>query len=136
MANFLLKIVSPDGVFFNGEAKQLSVRSIDGELAILKGHIPFLTAVSVGEARVYVGDEAPKCAACCGGMLTVTDEEVLLAPTTFEWASDIDIERAQAAKEKAEQLLATATAPADKRIAKRKLERAELRIKVAQKQQT
>ncbi len=133
MANFLLKIVSPDGVFFNGEAKQLSVRSIDGEIAILKGHIPFLTAVSIGEARVYVGDDAPKCAACCGGMLTVTDEEVLLAPTTFEWASDIDIERAQAAKEKAEQLLASATTPADKKIAKRKLERAELRIKVAQK---
>ncbi len=134
MANFLLKIVSPDGVFFNGEAKQLSVRSIDGEIAILKGHIPFLTAVSIGEARVYVDDEAPKRAACCGGMLTVTDEEVLLAPTTFEWANDIDIERAQTAKEHAEQLLASATTPADKKIAKRKLERAELRIKVAQKQ--
>ena len=80
MSNFHLKIVSPDGVFFDSEAKQLSIRSIDGEIAILKGHIPFLTAVAVGECRVYLKDgEAPKIASCCGGMLNVSDEEVLLA---------------------------------------------------------
>ncbi len=134
MSTFHLKIVSPDGVFFNGEAKQLSIRSIDGEIAILKGHIPFLTAVAVGECRVYVSDgEAPKTAACCGGMLNVTDEEVLLAPTTFEWAGDIDIERAEAAKTKAEAQLVSASTEVDKKIAKRRLERAKIRIKVAKK---
>ena len=134
MSNFHLKIVSPDGVFFEGEARQLSIRSIDGEIAILKGHIPFLTAVAVGECRVYVGEgESPKCAACCGGMLNVADQEVLLAPTTFEWAENIDLERAEAAKTKAEGKLQSASSDAEKKIAKRKLERALLRIKVAAK---
>ncbi|MBQ8623860.1 MAG: ATP synthase F1 subunit epsilon [Oscillospiraceae bacterium] len=134
MSTFHLKIVSPDGVFFDGEAKQLSIRSIDGEIAVLKGHIPFLTAVAVGECRLYVNDgEVPKTAACCGGMLNVSDEEVLLAPTTFEWADDIDIERAEAAMSRAEALLQSASTDADRKIAKRKLERANLRIKVAKK---
>lgn len=136
MSNFHLKIVSPDGVFFDSEAKQLSIRSIDGEIAILKGHIPFLTAVAVGECRVYLKDgEAPKIASCCGGMLNVSDEEVLLAPTTFEWGESIDLERAEAAKAKAEAKLQSASTDGEKKIAKRKLERAELRIKVAKKAQ-
>lgn len=134
MSNFHLKIVSPDGVFFDGEAKQLSIRSIDGEIAILKGHIPFLTAVSVGECRVYTEDgEAPKCAACCGGMLNVSESEVLLAPTTFEWGEDIDLERAEAAKASSETRLESTLSDADKKIAKRKLERAKIRISVAKK---
>ncbi len=134
MSTFHLKIVSPDGVFFDGEAKQLSVRSIDGEIAVLAKHMPFLTAVSVGECRVYVSDgEAPKRAACCGGMLNVTDDEVLLAPTTFEWGEDIDIQRAENAKASAEKMLESASSDADKKIAKRKLERALVRIKVAKK---
>ncbi len=132
MSTFHLKIVSPDGVFFDGDARQLSVRSIDGEIAVLKGHMPFLTAVSVGECRVYTADgEVPKRAACCGGMLNVTDEEVFLAPTTFEWGEDIDIQRAETAKASAESLLESSATDAEKKIAKRKLERARIRIKVA-----
>lgn len=134
MSTFHLKIISPDGVFFDGEARQLSVRSIDGEIAVLAKHMPFLTAVAAGECRVYIGDEGePKRAACCGGMLNVSDEEVLLAPTTFEWAEAIDAVRAENAKKSAEAMLGNASSDAEKKIAKRKLERAELRLKVANK---
>ena len=133
MADFRLKIVSPDGVFFDGEAHQLSLRSIDGDVAVLAGHIPYLTAVGIGECRVYLGEGEPKRAACCGGLLNVTKEGAFLAPTTFEWAEDIDIERARAARQKALGRIENPTSGAAKKLAQIKLQRAELRISVAEK---
>lgn len=131
--NFKLKIVSPDGVFFDGDAYQLSIRAIDGELAVYHGHIPFLTAVAIGECRVYPEQgKAPLRAACCGGLLNVTPDAVLLAPTTFEWADDIDVARAESALERANSRLASNTlTDAEKRIYALKKERAALRMKVA-----
>ena len=134
MSEFDLKIVSPDGVFFDGKAKQLSLRSVDGDVAVLAGHIPYLTAVGIGECRVYSGnDENPRLAACCGGLLNVTKDGVFLAPTTFEWAEDIDKTRAEAAKEKALSRIESPKNEAAKKLAQIKLKRAELRIKVAEK---
>ncbi len=133
MAEFQLKIVSPDGVFFDGKAKQLSLRSIDGDVAILAGHIPYLTAVGIGECRVYAEDDSVKRAACCGGLLNVTKDGVFLAPTTFEWAENIDRDRAEAAKQKALSRLENPKSEAEKSLAQIKLQRAELRIKISQK---
>ena len=132
MNTFKLKIITPDGSFYDSDAYQLSLKSIDGEISILAGHIPYLTAVGMGECRVYTSPGgAPMRAACCGGMLKVSKEGVLLAPTTFEWAQDIDSERAQSAKERAEAALSGNPSEADKRIATQKLARAAVRLKVA-----
>ena len=133
MADFHLKIVSPDGVFFDGTAHQLSLRSIDGDVAVLAGHIPYLTAVGIGECRVYISDNEMRRAACCGGLLNVTKEGVFLAPTTFEWAEDIDVERAEAAKEKALGRIENPKNAAAKKLAQIKLQRANLRLAVAEK---
>ena len=133
MADFHLKIISPDGVFFDGTAHQLSLRSIDGDVTVMAGHIPYLTAVGIGECRVYVGDESPKRAACCGGLLDVTKEGVFLAPTTFEWAEDIDAARAEAAKQKALERIENPKSDAAKKLAQIKLQRANLRLAVAEK---
>lgn len=132
MNTFKLKIMSPDGMFYDAPAYQLALRAIDGEISVFAGHIPFLTAVGMGEARVYPEEgKDPRRAACCGGMLTINGEEALLAPTTFEWAEDIDAERAEAAKEKALSRLAGDGSETEKRLAKFKLMRAEIRLKVA-----
>ena len=136
MNRFKLKIMSPDGIFYDGEAYQLSIKAVDGEVAVFADHIPYLTAVALGECRVYAesGTE-PKRAACCGGMLTFMDNEALLAPTTFEWAEDIDVERAKAAKEKALARLSgdEQVSESKKNLARLKLQRAEVRLKVAEK---
>ena len=106
MSNFHLKIVSLDGKFYDGDAKQVSLRAIDGEVSILARHIPYLTAIGVGECRVYIeGEDTPRSAACIGGFLSVTKNQVLVAPTTFEWAQDIDAERAKDAKARAEEII-------------------------------
>lgn len=135
MSSFHLKIVSLDGMFFDGEARQVSLRTIDGEVSILAGHIPYVTAIGAGECRVYVeGVDHIRRAACIGGLLTVTKEQVLVAATTFEWAENIDYDRASIAKMQAEGILTSNSANVHrKEVAKNKLTRANVRLKVVEK---
>ena len=84
MKNFHLQIVTPDGLVYDGDAGQVSVRSIDGDIAILAGHIPYVTALKDGDCRVYIDDEI-KHAHCSGGLLTVTKDDVRLVSSDFEW---------------------------------------------------
>ncbi len=87
MKNFKLEIATPDGLRYDDEAVQVSVRGIGGELAILAGHVPFCTALGNGECRVYIGDEGKliRRAKCGGGMLMVTKECVRILASDFEW---------------------------------------------------
>ncbi len=84
MRAFHLQIITPEGVCFDGESTQLSVRSTEGELAILAGHIPLVTALTTGECRVYT-DSGVRKAACTGGMLTCTKDVTRLFSTDFRW---------------------------------------------------
>ena len=101
MSVFHLRIVTADGEFFNGEAQRVLVRTIDGDVSILANHIPYLTALGMGECRVTGADGETRRAACIGGMLSVRDNQVNLAATTFEWAEDIDVDRAERARQRA-----------------------------------
>lgn len=130
MKSFHLDIVTPDGMIFNGDAESLLVHTCDGDVEIMAGHMDYMAAVSTGRARVVTGGVS-KVASCSGGFLTVTREGVILAAVTFEFADSIDVDRAERAKERAEQKLAAATDARDIALAKAKLERALVRIKVA-----
>ncbi len=134
MNSFHLQIVSLDGIFFDGDAKQVSLRTIDGNISILAGHIPYVTAIGAGECRVYVDDKGKaRRAACIGGFLSVTKEKVLIAATTFEWVENIDYDRAQKAKTRAESIISSKDADEHRlEIAKIKLTRANARIKVVE----
>jgi F-type H+-transporting ATPase subunit epsilon len=86
MTLFKLQVASPDGMKFEGEVRQLSVRGICGELAIMAGHIPFVTALSPGECRIYTGKEGEILRAnASGGMLVVADDGVRLMSADFAW---------------------------------------------------
>ena len=101
MTAFHLKIVTPDGLFFDGDAFSLTVRTVAGDVGILAGHLDLVTALGMGRATV-VTDQGTRYAACIGGMLSVEKELVTLVATTFEWAEDIDTARAQASYERAQ----------------------------------
>ncbi len=88
MKLFKLQIASPDGMKYDGEAVQVSVRGIEGELAILAGHIPFVTALAGGECRVYTGNGEIRRAHTSGGMLMVAADGVRLMSADFRWTSD------------------------------------------------
>lgn len=132
MSTFHLQIVTPGGGFFDGEAERVSVRTIDGEAAVLGNHIPYVTALGTGEARVVV-DGQTRRAAASGGMLAVTPGHVRVVATTFEWAEDIDVERAKRAKEDAEQRIQNAKDPHELQLAKARLSRAQVRLNVAKR---
>jgi F-type H+-transporting ATPase subunit epsilon len=90
MKNFHLQIAAPDGLRYDGDAVQISVRGIEGELAVLAGHIPFVTALKAGECRVYVGDngETVRHAQYSGGMLTVSADTVRMISADFRWEEE------------------------------------------------
>lgn len=131
MTPFPLKIVTPDGLIYDGQAEEVIVRGTEGDLAILARHINFVTPLGMGRA-IIVANGQRRAAACIGGMLSVVNGECTLVPTTFEWADEIDVERAERAQQKAQERLRAANATdTDIRLAEAKLHRALVRKSVA-----
>jgi F-type H+-transporting ATPase subunit epsilon len=131
MTAFSLKIVTPDGVQFEGEAQELVVRTTTGDTGILAGHINYVAPLGMGEAMVLVDGEKRR-AACIGGMVSVVDGMVTLLPTTFEWSQDIDLDRAKASEQRAKSVLENKGASETEIIlAKARLKRALVRKGVA-----
>lgn len=131
MNGFSLKIVTPDGVQFDGIAQELIVRTVTGDLGILAGHINCVAPLGMGTALVMV-DDVKRYAACIGGMVSVVDGKVNLVPTTFEWAENIDIARAELSRQRAEDILKDkSSTDTDIRLAQARLKRALIRKSVA-----
>ena len=105
MSTFHLKISTPDGLLFDGEVERVRARMIDGDVCLLAHHADYVSAVGAGEAAIALPDGQVKRAACIGGMLAMINGEANLIATTFEWAEDIDVERANSARERAEKKL-------------------------------
>ena len=131
MSTFHLKISTPDGLLFDGEVERLRVRMIDGDVCLLANHIDYVSAVGVGEAAIALADGSSRKAACIGGMLSMIKNEASLIATTFEWAEDIDLARAEHAQQAAREKL-TSLDRHDKEFAvtEAKLKRALARIHV------
>jgi len=131
MTAFALKIVTPDGLVYDGQAEELIVRTSTGDMGILAGHINCVAALGMGRATVMI-DGKKRYAACIGGMVSVVNGAVTLVPTTFEWAENIDLKRAEAAADRAKQVLSSKDADeADIRLAEARLRRALVRSSVA-----
>lgn len=128
-----LQIVTPDGQYFDGQAERLLVPTINGQVGILARHINYVTALGMGPAKV-VTEEGERHAACIGGMLAVTNGEVKVVATTFEWADQIDVERAKTSLARAETMLADPKADDQTRTyALARQKRARVRLSVAEK---
>jgi len=132
LSTFPLKIVTPDGLIYEGEAQRLVVRTTTGDICILARHINCVAPLGMGRATVVDANGDRRHAACIGGMLSVVEGEVNLVPTTFEWAESIDAARAQASQERAEKVLHNKDASEnDIRLAEARLHRALVRRSVA-----
>jgi F-type H+-transporting ATPase subunit epsilon len=131
MTSFSLKIVTPDGMEFEGNAEELIVRTTTGDIGILAGHVDCVAPLGMGRATVII-DGQKRYAACIGGMLSVSGGNVTLVPTTFEWADEIDAARVEASYEKAQQMLRSGNASdTDLRLTQARLRRALVRKSVA-----
>ena len=131
MTPFPLKIVTPDGLIYDGQADQVLVRSVSGDMGILAGHINCVAPLGMGRATI-ITEGKRRYAACIGGMLCVADGNVTVVPTTFEWAESIDPARAEASRQRAEAIIRKKDASdTEIRLAQARLRRAMVRRSVA-----
>ena len=133
MNTFPLKIVTPDGVHFDGTAEELVVRTTTGDIGILAGHINCVAPLGMGMATV-ITDGQRRYAACIGGMVSVVNNQVTLVPTTFEWSDQIDVNRAKMSESRANAVIGDKNATsAELRLAEARLKRALVRKSVAER---
>lgn len=131
MAEFALKIVTPEGLRYDGMAERLVVRTTAGDVAILPGHINYVAPLGMGEATLTLAGKK-RHGACMGGMVSVVEGKVTLVPASFEWAEDIDTARAQRSQERAEGIIEnTDSSETDLKLASARLKRALIRQHVA-----
>ena len=132
MKTFPLTVVTPDGLLFEGQAEELIVRTVTGDLGILAGHTNCVAPLGMGLATI-VSEGQPRYAACIGGMVSVLDGQVKLVPTTFEWADKIDLARVKASEQRARAVLEDRLASdTDLRLAEARLKRALVRKRAAE----
>ena len=123
---FDIEIITPDRVFYKGETDFLEFNTQNGEIGVYKNHIPLTTVLAPGIVTIHNGDEE-KIAAIHSGFAEILGDKV----TFLAELAEIDIDRAQAAKERAEQRLSNHTAEIDVKRAEFALRKALIRIDVA-----
>lgn len=133
MNTFPLKIVTPDGIHYDGTAEELVVRTISGDIGILAGHINCVAPLGMGQAMVLTEGQR-RYAACIGGMVSVVGGAVTLVPTTFEWADKIDLDRAKESEIRAKAVISDKnSSDTEIRLAESRLKRALVRRGVAER---
>ena len=130
MRPFPLKIVTPDGIAFDGQAESVTLRTTSGDMGILAGHTNLVAPLGMGRCSLVI--DGKRChAACIGGMVSVLDGKVTLVPTTFEWADEIDAERVERSYDRAQKILGSKdSAQTDILLAEARLKRALVRRSV------
>ncbi|MDP5276829.1 F0F1 ATP synthase subunit epsilon [Chengkuizengella axinellae] len=127
MSTFTLEIVTPERKVYSQGVNMIVVTGVEGQLGILPNHIPLVTALKVAPMKIKTGNDE-EIIAVHGGFMEVSKEKVVILADVAERAGEIDVERAQAAKERAERRLADKKADYDFRRAEMALQKAINRI--------
>ena len=127
---FLLEIITPERTFYNDQAKEVIVNAIDGELGVLKGHIPMVSSLAVGEVKIQKPDGTWRTAACSDGFMRVGPNHTLITVQTAEWPEEIDVNRAKIQLMHAEEQLRQKESMREFAASKNKLARAVLRLRI------
>lgn len=133
MKTYKLKIVTPEKIFFDGETEQITIRTTEGDIGILANHIKYVCNIVAGPLKVKQENGEYREAALSEGILKVSEEGVTVLVSTAEWADEIDLERAEKAKQKAEDILSDKSRIDDFDRAEIKLKRALVRINISKK---
>ena len=127
---FKVQIITPDRIFYEGEADFLEFTTLAGEIGVYAKHIPMTTVLAPGAVIIHKGDEEV-VAAVHAGFAEVLGDQVTLMAEIAEWPNEIDVNRAEAARNRAEERIANKTAEVDIRRAEFALRKALIRIDVA-----
>ncbi|GMV43154.1 MAG: hypothetical protein AMXMBFR64_48700 [Myxococcales bacterium] len=126
-----IQVVTPHGTVLDEDVQEVTVPGVVGELGILPGHLPIITALDIGVLSVRSGSER-RTYAVNGGFLEMAQDKVIVVTETAEEASTIDVARAEAARKRAEDdLKHHATGSAEYETVRLALKRAATRLKAA-----
>ncbi|MDP1510270.1 F0F1 ATP synthase subunit epsilon [Paenibacillus sp. CMAA1739] len=101
MSTYLLEIVTPERLVYTEQVNSISVRGSEGDLGILPGHLPLVTPLKIAPVRIKIGGQT-EVIAVNGGFIEVRKDKVVILAESAERSEDIDVERARAARERAE----------------------------------
>lgn len=132
MATFPLELVTPERLMFSENVQAVRAPGIDGSFGILSGHAPMLTELSTGLIKLTRADGSEAFVATSGGFMQVSREKVIVLADCAELSEEIDVQRAQAAAERARKALEVPGSGIDAEQVRQALQRAENRIKIAQ----
>jgi len=128
-----LDFVSQDRLIFSGEVSEVLAPGSEGQLGILPRHAPLLTVLAPGEIVVKIPGQEDLYFAVSGGWMEVLPDRVTILARSAERSDEIDLERAEAARRRAEQRLRERPAGVDLERALYALKRSRIRLKVAQR---
>ncbi|MFZ7133034.1 MAG: ATP synthase F1 subunit epsilon [Eubacteriales bacterium] len=129
MATFNLQIITPDRVFYNGDVEKVIFRGSEGDMAILQNHMPLTTTLSMGELRIFMDSKNCRSATLINGFAKIEPNQVVILTDAAEWPEEIDVERAESSKARAEKRLKESEV--DQIRASAALRRAIVRIEVS-----
>lgn len=126
-----VEVVTPERVVYSGEARIVVATGALGSLGILPNHIPMVTPLEIAPVQLKKPNGEEDTLAVSGGFMEVRGDKVTILATAAERPEDIDVDRAQAAKERAERRLAQNSEDIDAKRAQLALQRALIRLQVA-----
>lgn len=127
---FKVQIITPDRIFYEGEAEFLEFTTAAGEIGVYAKHIPMTTVLAPGAVIIHKGDEET-VAAVHAGFAEILGNQVTLMAEIAEWPDEIDVNRAEAARDRAEERITNKTGDINVRRAEFALRKALIRIDVA-----
>ncbi len=125
--SFHLRIITPDRVFYEGEANMVEFNTTEGQIGVLPGHIPLTVIIKPGILYIYE-PEGEKRAALHAGFVEILPDQMTILAEIIEWPEEIDAERAAAALQRAQERLESPTPKTDIARAETALYRAMARI--------
>ena len=134
MATVRLDFVSQDHLVFSGEVNEIQANGIGGELGILPRHAPMITVLAPGEIRVKREGQEDLFFAVSGGWMEVLPNQVTILARTAERSDEIDVQRAEAARARAEELLAEGVTREERAGLEMQLRRSQIRLRVGRRQ--
>lgn len=129
---FNLQIISPTRIFFDGDATMVEMKTSEGEIGVLAGHIPLTAILTPGVVKIHQ-EEGTKEAALHDGFVEIRKDRVTVLAESCEWPDEIDVERAEEAKERAENRIKSGRKDVDMLRAELALKKALTRIDLAGK---
>lgn len=129
MEQFKLRIITPDRVFYEGNVKMVEFNTTEGEIGVLPGHIPMTVVIKPGILTI-TEEEETKTAALHAGFVEILQDSVTVLAEIVEWPTEIDTERAEAARQRAEERIKNHTPETDMARAETALLRAMARISI------